>query len=32
MLYAVFNVLDADAFAPVAQPVLDSIVLSHDLD
>jgi hypothetical protein len=31
LLYALFNVVDADEFAPFAQPVLDSVVLSPDL-
>jgi hypothetical protein len=32
MLYVVYNVIDASKFAPVAQPVVDSIKLSTVLD
>jgi hypothetical protein len=32
VLFAVFNVVDADAFAPMAQPVLDSVELSDVLN
>ncbi len=32
MLYVVYNVVDATTFAPVAQPVVDSIKLSTMLD
>lgn len=31
MLFVVFNTIDANAFAPVAQPVLDSVELSDTL-
>ena len=32
MLYVVYNVVDATTFAPIAQPVVDSIKLSTTLD
>jgi len=32
MLYVVYNVIDAEMFAPTAQPVVDSIKLSTTLD